>query len=90
MTFSIKTQLSNAWSLPNEPLKIDYKDFEKGCIAVIACISLTRGVEIVDMYDKSVNIQKFACFLDKLRRLHFANDIALYVDNLSVHRSKII
>ena len=25
-----------------------------------------------------------------MRRLHFANDIALFVDNLSVHRSRII
>ena len=27
--------------------------------------------------------------MDKLRRLHLADDIALYFDNLSVHRSKV-
>lgn len=90
VTFTVKTQLANAWSLPNEPLQIDYKQFEQGCIAAIVCISLTKGVEIVDLYDKSINIQRFACFLEKLRRLHFADDIALFCDRLSVHRSKII
>ena len=90
VTFSIKTQLTNAYSLPNAPLQIDYKQFSPHCIAAIVCISLTKGIEIVDLYDKSVNIQKFACFLEKLRRLHFADDIAIFVDQLSVHRSKII
>ena len=45
---------------------------------------------IVDLHDKAVNIPKFACFLDKLRRLYFADDIALFLDQLAVHRSKII
>ena len=90
VTFTVKTQFTNAWSLPNQPLQIDYKNFEQYCIACIVCISLTKGVEIVDMHNKSVNIPKFASFLDKLRRLHFADDIALFLDRLSVHRSKII
>ena len=76
--------------MPNNPLQIDFKQFQQGCVAAIVCISITRGVEIVDLYDNSVNIPKFQCFLDKLRRLHFADDIALFLDRLSVHRSKLV
>ena len=51
---------------------------------------MTRGVELIDIYDYSINIPKFLTFLDKIRRLHFADDIALFLDRLSVHRSKIV
>ena len=51
---------------------------------------MTRGVELIDMYDFSIDIPNFLTFLDKLRRLHFADDIALWHDRLSVVRSRIV
>ena len=42
------------------------------------------------MYDKSINIPKFLEFLDKLRRNTFVDDIAVFFDNLSVHRSAVV
>ena len=42
------------------------------------------------LFKKSVNIPKFKVYLDELRRRYFYDDICLYIDNLSVHKSKEI
>ena len=41
-------------------------------------------------FDNSVNIPKFKVFLDELRRRYFLDELCLYLDNLSVHRSNAI
>ena len=41
-------------------------------------------------FDYSVNITKFKEYLDELRRIYFFDDICIYMDNLSVHRSREI
>ena len=57
---------------------------------MIAAISRQRGMELFSIFPKSVNIPKFMTFLDDLRRQRWADDIALFVDQLSVHRSKLV
>ena len=48
------------------------------------------GSDLVMLFKKSVNIEKFKVYLDELRRRYFFDDICLYIDNLSVHKSKVI
>ena len=43
---------------------------------------------MIQIEKKSINKAKFLVFLDELRRRHWADDIALFLDNLSVHHSK--
>ena len=69
---------------------MDYQKIQHKTTAVIAAISKTRGVELFNMHYHSVNIPKFLVFLDDLRRARWADDIALFVDRLSVHRSKVV
>ena len=45
------------------------------------------GNDLVMLFDYSVNIKKFKVYLDELRAKFFFDDICLYIDNLSVHRS---
>ena len=40
------------------------------------------------LFDFSVNKEKFKVFLDELRARYFMDDICIYFDNLSVHKSK--
>ena len=39
-------------------------------------------------FDKSVNREKFIIFLKKLRQKHPFTKLALYMDQLSVHKTK--
>ena len=57
---------------------------------MIAAISSLRGVDQVSLFNYSVNKEKFAQFLQDLRDKYYFDDICLYMDNLSVHRSKFI
>jgi transposase len=42
----------------------------------------------VRMYPKSVTIAKFKTFLEELRQLHFADNIAVFLDQHIIHTSK--
>ena len=41
-------------------------------------------------YDRSVNIERYIEFLKLLRRKHGEGAIVLYMDSLSVHKSKVV
>ena len=56
-------------------------------MAVIAGISKEYGIDFYTTFKKSVNIPKFKHFLQDLRDKFFFDDICIYMDNLSVHRS---
>ena len=72
------------------PFKMDLKQISPKSVAVIAAISQTRGVEIYNMHPRSINTSKFLVFVDDLRRKRWGDDIALFVDRLSVHRSNLV
>jgi len=48
------------------------------------------GTDLVMLFDQSVNIEKFKIYLDELRSKYFFDDICLYIDNLSVHKSRVV
>ena len=56
-------------------------------IALIAGVSKEIGIELLMTFDNSVNIKKFKVYLEELRAKYFYDDICIYFDNLSVHRS---
>jgi len=62
--------------------------FGKETLAVLATISKEYGVDMLMTFSQSVNTLKFKIFLDELRTKYFYEDICIYMDNLSVHRSK--
>ena len=88
--FTTQTLPKEAWSAVNDPFKMDLKSVQQKAKAVVAGISLSRGVELLHMYPKSINVPKFLTFIEDLRRHRWAEDIVLFVDQLSVHRSKIV
>ena len=45
------------------------------------------GADLVMLFDFSVDKMKFKVFLDELRARYFLDDICIYFDNLSVHKS---
>ena len=78
---------THEWSDENHQLQIDYKQYARSGIAVLAGVSQERGVDLMMSFEKSVNIEKFKVWLDELRARHFLDDICLVLDNLRVHHS---
>ena len=56
-------------------------------LAVLSSISKEKGLEHYRIFDNSVNIPKFKEFLQELRNQNGDDKIALFMDNLSAHRS---
>ena len=57
-------------------------------LAVLASISKEKGLEHYRIFDNSVNIPKFKEFLQELRENNGDEKIALFMDNLSAHKSE--
>ena len=55
---------------------------------MLAGISKEYGMDYESKFKQSVNIPKFKEFLQNLRDKYFFEDICIYMDNLSVHRSR--
>ena len=78
------------WSARRVYPKTDIESFHRKTIATIAAISSEKGVEVVMNFDKSVNKECFVRFLKKLRQVNPYRRLALFMDRLSVHRTKVV
>ena len=90
MMITTRTMPTHEWSRKNTNIAISYHQFQQKAISGIAAISWQRGVDYVILFKKSVNRDKFKIFLQGVRDKFPFDDIALYMDNLSVHKSKEI
>ena len=73
------------WTPKKKTLEIDFGQFSREVIAIIAGVSREAGVDMVMTFPKSVNQEKFKLYLDEIRRLYFFDDICIVMDNLRVH-----
>ena len=75
------------WSERRFYPKTETKAFHKKTIATIAAISQEKGVELVCNFPDSVNQDKFIKFLKKLRAQKPYVKMALFLDQLQVHKT---
>ena len=66
------------------------QQFGKETLAVLAAVSKEYGVDMLMTFETSVNILKFKIFIEELRTKYFYEDICIYMDNLSGHRSRAV
>ena len=85
-----KTIPTHAWTGPKDNIQLNQARAYMEAFAVVLAVSRERGVELVDVYKRSINKVKFKEFLEKLRRINEFEDIQLVMDNLSVHKSNEI
>ena len=71
-------------------MEIDQAKFSDSCVAALVSVSVEMGVEKIMLFDKSVDHEKFRVYLQELRDKWPFDDIAIYMDNLPVHRKKEI
>ena len=59
-----------------------------GYHSVIASMSAERGFEVIKIYTEAIDAEKFKDYLERLRKKLAQLPLALYMDQLSVHKSK--
>ena len=73
---------------PKQNVTADLAMLSEPTLALLAAISKENGLEHWKIFNYSVNIQKFKEYLQELRDKNADEKIALFLDNLSAHRSE--
>ena len=85
--FTRKTVADTEWTRPKENIAVDVAMLEEPTLALLAGISKENGVEHYQVFEQSVNVDKFIEYLDGLRAANPDEKIAIFMDNLSAHTS---
>ena len=86
--FTRSTMPKAEYCLQGENMPADLANLQEPTLAVLSAISKENGQEHYQVYKDSVNVQKFKQYLQELRAKNGDEKIALFLDNLSAHRSE--
>ena len=79
------------YAMKHENCDLDEKKINLKCLPFIVALSLDKGFVLSYTTSKSVNGEKFVEFLKSLREIYQSDPkIAVYLDNASFHKNKIV
>ena len=87
--FTVKTFMTTDWSPKRMNVTVKSSEFNTQSTAFLGVIAEGKGMFYWKCYDRSVNGHSFVLFLHQLRKRHGKGRFILYMDSLSVHKSKI-
>ena len=71
---------THEWSLPRQPFCYDEGRLQDKTTATIAAISYEKGIDTTMHFHRSVNIEGFVKFLEKLRHMYPKEKLTLFMD----------
>ena len=86
--FTRTTVPKTEYSAKNKNMSADLAHLKEPTLAVLSAISKENRQEHFKVFDDSVNVAKFKAYLKELRERNGEEKIALFLDNLSAHRSE--
>ena len=86
--FSFNTFKSKAWSSSNENIIVKEEKLRVKSQAFVAAISEDGGLESYMLHPRSFNQEQFITFLEQLATQHQGEQIAIFLDNLAVHKTR--
>ena len=86
--FTRKALKKSKWTRPGENAEVDDKLLNDSTKALLMGVSAEKEVEQYMIFKKSVTTDRFLQYLELVRRENGVQKVALFLDNLSVHRSK--
>ena len=90
INFTKRSVSLREWSQKNSNLTIDQKDIFIGYRSVIASITKGEGVGLRQIYGQAITAANFADYLKKLRARYPKRPLALFMDQLAVHKAKVL
>lgn len=87
MTDTIQTM---EYSACNQPLRVPFALKHQPKYSIIFAISAERGVEHHEVHQQHINREIFSQYIVNLRRKNQFQKIALFLDNLSVHKAQLV
>ena len=88
--FTSKTIRKSEYTSNRDHLRITQTLVNQPVYALIFAISEEKGIEYSEVFEKSVNKEKFTEYVLDLRRFNQFDRIAVFLDNMSVHKSNVV
>jgi hypothetical protein len=85
--FTFSTFKSRGWSNQRDRIKVNDSDLKVQTLALVAAISEEDGLIDFAIHPRSINTETFVAFVRQLSQKLAGEDFALFLDNLSVHKS---
>ena len=86
--FTFSTFRAKGWANKKDRIKINDSDLKVQTLALIAAISEDGGLIDYAIHPKAINTEVFVGFVRQLSEKLAGDDFALFLDNLSVHKTK--
>ena len=86
--FTFNTFNTKAWSSKYTSIKVKDSSMRVKTQALIAAISEDVGLDHYLIHPKSISAEQFITFLEQLSEMFEGRDFAVFMDNLSVHKTK--
>ena len=88
--FSCKTYKKSAWAQTGQNITQSEHLGPMPCLAVLAAVSMRRGLICFHVRPKSFTASSFRDFLLDLRAEHTCERVQLFADNCGIHRARIV
>ena len=76
------------WSVRRSNRSVDQRNIYTGYKSVIVTVSADCGLERYDIYDQAITATEFIKHLEKLRKINGDTRLAIFMDQLGVHKTK--
>jgi hypothetical protein len=86
--FTFSTFKSKGWAHNRERIRINNSELTVKTLAVIAAISEEHSLIDYIVHPKAINTEIFVAFINQIAEKLGGGDFALFLDNLSVHKTK--
>lgn len=88
--FTFNTIKKRAWYSKLENLKVAQESRQMKPLALVAAIESDKGLVSFAIHEGSINSESFIDFLVQLKEHMSCPEFGLYLDNLSVHKTKAV
>ena len=88
VNFTKRSVLIKDWSQKNSNLSVDQTDIYTGYRSVIASMTEENGMSMYSIHSQAITADEFIDFLKKLRAKYVKRPLALFMDQLAVHKSR--
>jgi transposase len=88
--FTFSTNQARDYSNKNVNITVMDKALLCHTIAVVASASANEGIESYELFDRSVNQQRFIAYLKALKVRNKRRKFCVFLDNLRVHHGKLV
>ena len=88
INFTKRSLKMREWASKNTNLSVNQQDVYVGYRSVIASMSEPAGIGLISIYGQAISALEFLGYIKKLRAKSAKQPIALFMDNLMVHKSR--